>query len=83
MDLGTMNKKIENNQYRTYQDVDRDFSLIVSNCHQFNPPNTHPVIMVEALKEIWKKEWEKANALSYQEKRSLGAMLKKVTKDPA
>jgi hypothetical protein len=36
MDYGTMKKKLENGEYRSAQQMQKDFVLILSNCRQYN-----------------------------------------------
>ena len=42
MDLGTMERKLKDDQYPTVQDFANDFQLVVSNCRAFNG-DQHPV----------------------------------------
>ncbi|KAK9764282.1 hypothetical protein K7432_008324 [Basidiobolus ranarum] len=41
MDLGTIKDKLENDQYRTWVDFERDIRLIFNNCFTFNPSGTY------------------------------------------
>lgn len=40
MDYGTMKEKIENDEYRSAQQMQRDFMLVMENCRQFNAPDS-------------------------------------------
>ncbi|KAK9727982.1 hypothetical protein K7432_001434 [Basidiobolus ranarum] len=41
MDLRTIKDKLENDQYRTWVDFERDIRLIFNNCFTFNPSGTY------------------------------------------
>ena len=79
-----MTAKLNEGKYSTMEEFAHDIGLIFANCRQFNPPTTYPVQCADALERIWKKEWAKAmeRKLSYQEKRSLQAMLKQIVSEP-
>lgn len=81
MDLETLSNRIEQGAYPNYSALFADFDLIVSNCEKFNTPNTEPIWHAHILDRAWRTEWEKANKLSYNTKRSLGAFLKKLMED--
>ncbi|KAK4051913.1 hypothetical protein OIV83_002618 [Microbotryomycetes sp. JL201] len=83
MDLQTMTRKLDYGQYGVYGDVFDDFDLIVANCKQFNTPGTEPIAHVMVLDRAWRAEWEKANKLSYNVKRSLLSLLKNLMKEGA
>ena len=40
MDFSTMSKRIEDNNYRTMEQFERDFNLIIGNCLKYNAPDT-------------------------------------------
>lgn len=40
MDFSTMSKRIEDNHYRTMEQFERDFNLIIGNCLKYNAPDT-------------------------------------------
>ena len=67
MDLGTMNKKITNQQYATLREFQSDFELICSNCMIYNAPNTVYYKTAQKLlhfgRKLISKEAQKANAL--------------------
>lgn len=81
MDLETLSKRIEQGAYPNYSSLFADFDLIVSNCEKFNTPNTEPIWHAHIMDRAWRVEWEKANKLSYNTKRSLGAFLKKLMEE--
>ncbi|GAA5910197.1 hypothetical protein JCM8208_006756 [Rhodotorula glutinis] len=78
MDLDTLGRRLEAGVYASYAHLFGDFDLIVANCERFNTPNTEPIWHVHILDRAWRTEWEKANKLSYNTKRSLGGMLKRL-----
>ncbi|BGP23606.1 transcription initiation factor TFIID subunit 2 [Rhodotorula toruloides] len=83
MDLDTMSTKLDAGAYPNYSALFSDFDLIVANCEKFNTPNTEPIWHVLLLDRAWRTEWEKANKLTYNTKRSLGAFLKKLMEEGA
>jgi transcription initiation factor TFIID subunit 2 len=82
MDLGTMQMKLNNAQYRVQSELNDDFEQIVTNCKIFNPPGTVPVLHAEALQRVWWSEASKAGKLSYQEKRALQGMMNRLRQKP-
>lgn len=76
MDLGTMLRNLDAGRYSTFAAIDRDFKLIVSNCHHFNPPGTLPVQYADTLAATWRTEWSKAPKFGSSEKRLLQSTLK-------
>lgn len=38
MDLGTIKKKLENNEYNNAKECIDDFNLMVDNCYKYNKP---------------------------------------------
>lgn len=83
MDLQTMGRKLDRGTYRTYGEFFSDFDLIVSNCQQFNTPESEPIWHALILQRNWRIEWEKASKLSYNTKRSLVSLLKNLMKEGA
>jgi len=83
MDLGTMQMKLNNAQYRVQSELNDDFEQIVTNCKIFNPPGTVPVLHAEALQRVWWSEASKAGKLSYQEKRALQGMMNRLRQKPS
>ncbi|KAI5852588.1 Bromodomain-containing protein [Morchella snyderi] len=55
MDLQTMEKKLQNNEYKNPRAIVDDFNLILSNCVLFNS-NEHPVTdMSKSMQASWEK----------------------------
>ncbi len=50
MDYGTMKQKLENGEYRSAQQMQRDFVLVIENCRQFNAPDSD--IVKEAMRQV-------------------------------
>ncbi len=50
MDYSTMKKKLERGEYRSARAMQKDFRLIMSNCLQFNSPNSD--IVQEAKRQV-------------------------------
>lgn len=58
MDLATMRKKLDNNEYATAKDFYNDLKLMVKNCFAFNPTGT-PVNMAGAeLQRLFEEKWK-------------------------
>ncbi|EMC98940.1 hypothetical protein BAUCODRAFT_31218 [Baudoinia panamericana UAMH 10762] len=56
MDLGTMESKLDKDQYETVDDFVRDVLLIVRNCKRYNLENTpYAKAATKLEKEMWKK----------------------------
>ncbi|KAG0202210.1 hypothetical protein BGX28_005202 [Mortierella sp. GBA30] len=60
MDLGTIRKKLEANEYRSAADVREHVELVVSNCRKFNPRSSPVVDQANALENLMQAEWEAA-----------------------
>lgn len=60
MDLNTIHNNYEAGQYSTWHDLNDDFELIVSNCHQFNPATSPPSQDADRLKLKWLQAWMQA-----------------------
>ncbi|KAJ3221301.1 hypothetical protein HK099_003605, partial [Clydaea vesicula] len=56
MDLGTMQKKVNNGKYKSFEEFQADMDLIVSNCKQFNGPDDLLTINVKNLKDYFYQE---------------------------
>ncbi|KAG0147815.1 hypothetical protein CROQUDRAFT_655590 [Cronartium quercuum f. sp. fusiforme G11] len=82
MDLSTMLKKIDLNEYKYQNELYEDFNLIVSNCLKFNGKESEIYKTVLILESIWLKEWEKSLKLSIKEKKSLMNLLTKLNQVP-
>jgi transcription initiation factor TFIID subunit 2 len=84
MDFGTITQKLSDGQYATMEDFKKDVELIFSNCRQFNPSATFPVICADVVEKGFKKEWPKAleRKLSWTEKRGLQGLVSTLVKEP-
>ncbi|TFL06150.1 hypothetical protein BDV98DRAFT_558917 [Pterulicium gracile] len=84
MDFETIENKLKDGRYSTMEEIAKDINLIFSNCRQFNPPGTSPVLCADVVEKAWKKEWVKATEkrLTFPEKRGLQGLLTNITKDP-
>lgn len=60
MDLTTLWNNYESGQYGSWSELNSDFELIVSNCHQFNPPHSAPCYDADKLKAAWQQLWREA-----------------------
>ncbi|KAH8356888.1 hypothetical protein KR200_010219, partial [Drosophila serrata] len=40
MDVGTITRRIENSYYRDVEEAINDFRLLISNCYQYNGPDS-------------------------------------------
>ncbi|KIK70503.1 hypothetical protein GYMLUDRAFT_32530 [Collybiopsis luxurians FD-317 M1] len=77
MDLGTISAKLGRGAYSSMEEFRKDMGLIFSNCRQFNPPSTFPVLCADVVEAAFKKEWVKATEkkLSWAEKRGLQGIM--------
>ncbi|PFH50751.1 hypothetical protein AMATHDRAFT_47670 [Amanita thiersii Skay4041] len=58
MDLSTMRKKLDNNEYSNAQKFFDDFKLMIRNCFQFNPPGTPVNQAGVELQKIFDDKWK-------------------------
>ena len=58
MDLETMGKKLENNEYEKAKDFEQDFHLIISNCIKFNGETGYVTDCAHALGKIFEEKWK-------------------------
>ncbi|QRV80287.1 bromodomain associated protein [Ceratobasidium sp. AG-Ba] len=86
MDLGTMGTKLRSGKYKIMEDFKKDFELVISNCKQFNPSGTFPVIIAENLEAAFKREWTKLDIeprkISSGDRRALVTMIDKLSEQP-
>ncbi|KAI5171791.1 histone acetyltransferase [Nematocida sp. LUAm3] len=54
MDLSTVEKKIENNEYKSFEEMDKDINLVITNCCTYNAPGTQYAKCAKALDEFYK-----------------------------
>jgi len=58
IDLGSVRRKLESDQYADYKDVHADVTLMFKNCYLYNP-TTHSVVkMAKKLEIIAEKRWK-------------------------
>lgn len=57
MDLGTIAKKLNDWQYQTMEDFERDVRLVFKNCYTFNPDGTIVNMMGHRLEEVFNSKW--------------------------
>ncbi|CAE6491775.1 unnamed protein product [Rhizoctonia solani] len=58
MDLSTMRRKLENNEYANANAFHNDFKLMMRNCLQFNPPGTVVYIAGQEMDRHFKEKWK-------------------------
>ncbi|KAH8818394.1 hypothetical protein F5882DRAFT_6131 [Hyaloscypha sp. PMI_1271] len=59
MDISTVAKKLDEGNYSTAPEFEKDFRLIVSNCLRFNPPGNPVHLMGKQLEELFESQWVK------------------------
>lgn len=63
MDLGTMRRKLENQDYPTAQKFHDDFKLMIRNCFSFNPHGTPVNQAGIELQRLFDEKWKNLPAL--------------------
>jgi bromodomain-containing factor 1 len=58
MDLGTMRRKLETDEYTSAQKFYEDFKLIIRNCFTFNPAGTPVNLAGIELQRIFDEKWK-------------------------
>ncbi|CAE6454066.1 unnamed protein product [Rhizoctonia solani] len=58
MDLSTMRRKLDNNEYPNANAFHNDFKQMMRNCQQFNPPGTVVAIAGQEMDRIFKEKWK-------------------------
>ncbi|EDO31845.1 predicted protein, partial [Nematostella vectensis] len=53
MDLGTIKKKLENNEYPCAQECIEDFRLMINNCYTYNKPGDDIVLMCQSMDKLF------------------------------
>lgn len=53
MDLGTIEKRLQNNYYWSAKECIEDFNTMFSNCYVYNKAGEDVVIMAQALEKIF------------------------------
>ncbi|KAL0490389.1 transcription factor GTE3 [Acrasis kona] len=59
MDLGTVDKKLTNNEYNEIEDFCNDVNLVWNNCISYNQPGSDVVKMADELKKLFSEKWNK------------------------
>ena len=57
MDMGTIKKKLESDQYAEYKDVYSDLKQMFDNCYLYNPPTDNIVKLAKALEQLAEKRF--------------------------
>ncbi|SCW01825.1 LAFE_0E08086g1_1 [Lachancea fermentati] len=57
MDLGTVNRKLNNWEYENADEVERDIRLVFQNCYAFNPDGTIVNMMGHRLEDVFNARW--------------------------
>ncbi|KAK3839214.1 MAG: hypothetical protein JOS17DRAFT_670950, partial [Linnemannia elongata] len=58
MDLGTIERKIDEKRYRNIREIKDDLDLVISNCRKFNPRGCFVVDQADLLEGVINKDWE-------------------------
>jgi outer membrane biosynthesis protein TonB len=58
MDLGTIERKIDEKRYRSIREIKDDLDLVISNCRKFNPRGCFVVDQADLLEGVINKDWE-------------------------
>lgn len=56
MDLGTIKKKLEHNDYLSAKECITDFRLIFNNCYTYNKPGEDVVVMAETVEKFFNEK---------------------------
>lgn len=57
MDLGTVQKKLNNWEYQTSEEFEHDVRLVFKNCYAFNPEGTIINMMGHRLEDVFNSKW--------------------------
>ncbi|WWC58650.1 uncharacterized protein I303_101194 [Kwoniella dejecticola CBS 10117] len=63
MDMGTMQKKLDNGEYSSIEEVERDLNLLVDAAQKFNPPGSIPYNAAARVLLVGMKHIERAKPL--------------------
>lgn len=58
MDLSTMKRKLDGNEYITAEKFRDDFRLMIKNCLTFNPPGNPVHEAGKALQQLFEEKWK-------------------------
>ena len=56
MDLGTVKTKMDNREYMTAAEFERDVMLIFANCYQYNSAEHDVVTMAKKLEDVFRRK---------------------------
>uniref|UniRef100_A0A3P8VKN0 Bromodomain-containing protein 2 n=1 Tax=Cynoglossus semilaevis TaxID=244447 RepID=A0A3P8VKN0_CYNSE len=59
MDLSTIKKKLDQQEYATAAEFASDMRIMFSNCYKYNPPSHEVVYMARKLQEIFEARYQK------------------------
>merc|ERR1711976_1070044 len=57
MDLGTVKRKVESNDYASAAEFAEDTRLIFTNCYRYNPPESDVVMMAKKLQDVFEMKY--------------------------
>ncbi|QPG75574.1 hypothetical protein FOA43_002930 [Brettanomyces nanus] len=57
MDLGTVAKKMEDGEYTTAEEFEKDVRLVFSNCYAFNPESSAVNMMGHRFETVFNEKW--------------------------
>ena len=58
MDISTLNNKLENGQYESADEFEKDVRLMFRNCYAYNPPGSDVSNMGKQLEAIFDRKWK-------------------------
>jgi len=58
MDISTLNNKLENGQYESADEFEKDVRLMFRNCYAYNPPGSDVYNMGKQLEAIFDRKWK-------------------------
>ena len=53
MDMGSIKRRLESNQYSSAEDCIQDFNMMFTNCYTYNRPGEDIVIMCQSLEKAF------------------------------
>ncbi|XP_044529077.1 bromodomain testis-specific protein [Gracilinanus agilis] len=59
MDLGTIKKKMDNQEYKDAHEFAADVRLMFMNCYKYNPPDHEVVTMARTLQDVFEMQFAK------------------------
>ncbi|XP_072505172.1 bromodomain testis-specific protein isoform X2 [Notamacropus eugenii] len=59
MDLGTIKKKMDNQEYKDAHEFAADVRLMFMNCYKYNPPDHEVVVMARTLQDVFEMQFAK------------------------